>query len=232
MNYSQEVYQKISKYPVLEVIDAQRVYRRRFNNMSEQAFYQALSRMEKKGELARISKGIYCRPKEGRFQKIVSSDDQIVDYYLGKNHKSGVVIGYRLYNKYGITTQIAKNLQVYSNLIEEEKKNIRSVEVKRLNVKFDEQMVDMIELIEVCKNLKAIEDINRGKVIDFFETSIKKYDDESMNKVIRATRYKKSTIASLRNILNYFKIEHTLDQHLRGTSKYKTFKMEDLYEVA
>ena len=52
-------------------------------------------------------------------------------YYIGKENYTAVVVGYRLYNKYGITTQVSRTVNIYSNVLDEEKKVIKNVGIKK-----------------------------------------------------------------------------------------------------
>ena len=50
------------------------LYREKYANMmSEVAFAQIISRLCRSGEIERVSKGIYCRPKKTRFGTVLPS---------------------------------------------------------------------------------------------------------------------------------------------------------------
>lgn len=126
MSYSTMVKEKINKYSELEIIDTQKIYTSKLKNIPEQTYYKIISRMTKNGELERLTKGIYCKPGIGRYGRMVSSEKHILEHYLGANGRDGVIVGYRMYNKYKLTTQISKVIQVYSNVSEQEKKKLVS----------------------------------------------------------------------------------------------------------
>ena len=54
----------------------------------------------------------------------------------------------------------------------------------------------------------------------------------SFRKVISTISYKKSTIAFLQEILNFYGKENNLNMYLSNLSEYKYPKMEELYELA
>jgi hypothetical protein len=56
--------------------------------------------------------------------------------------------------------------------------------------------------------------------------------DETFRKVISTINYKKSTIAFLQEILNFYGKENNLNMYLSNLSEYKYPKMEELYETA
>ena len=54
----------------------------------------------------------------------------------------------------------------------------------------------------------------------------------AFEEIVSAKAYKKSTIAFLREILNYYKVKNNLNGHLSTLSEYKYPKMEELHEAA
>ena len=52
-----------------------------------------------------------------------------------------------------------------------------------------------------------------------------------MGKVLKIINYKKSTISSLENLLNYFGIKNNLNNYLSSLSKYNHIDMERIYEL-
>jgi hypothetical protein len=226
------VIESINKFPELKIIDTQQLYNQKFKGLSEQAFYKAISRMAKSGAIERLTKGIYYKPKKGRFGNIASSDQHILECYLSENMNNGVIVGYHMYNKYGLTTQVAKVIEIYSNLIYQEKRQIKNVEITRANLRFDTSTSKMIELLYFLENYNRIEELNRKSAISFIENAVEYYNRKTIERLIRSIGYKKSTLASLKNILDYFNISHKVGEYLSGTSRYKAIRMEELYEAA
>lgn len=230
MRYTESIENSIKAYPELKIIDAQAYYSNNFNDIPETTFYKTISRMTEKGVLQRISKGIYCKPKQGRFGVTLANEKDILDYYLGENQ--GVIIGYRLFNKYGITTQIAKNVEIYSRVINQNHKTIKNVKIHKLNLQLDHKTIKMIELLEFLQEYMNIEDLNRNNLKGYLEAVVfLNYDDKVIEKILNSMNYKKSTIASLRNVLDFYEITHSLNKYLKGTSKYKVINMEKLYDT-
>jgi hypothetical protein len=223
------VMENVRQYPELKLIDAQKVYKEKFEGIPETIFYKALSRLAKNGEIERITKGIYCKPKKGRFGITISNEKDILEYFLGKN--KGVVIGYRLFNKYKLTTQVSKNIELYSSVIIQKKRNIRNVAIKKANLRFNITTIRMVELLEILQEYKNIEDLNTNSFIKFIEETIKYYDEKIVVKIIKSIGYKKGTLASLRNILEFFNLENNIDKYLNGISKYNAINMGVLYET-
>ena len=232
MNYQLEVREKIESYPLRELIVANKFLIEKLPNIPANTYYKSIERMRKKGELEWLAKGVYCRPKVTKFGKISAGEENILNYYIGKENYTGVVIGYRLYNKYGITTQVSKSVKIYSNVLEEEKKVIKNVEIKKVNISINSKIKRAIEQLEILENYDEIEDIDKNSLIHLYITIAEEYSDKVFMTVLRNMKYKKRTIAYLEKILNTKKVENTLSQFLNKTSKYKVPLVEEFYESA
>lgn len=230
MNYTVIIINSVKDYPELKIIDTQKLYSEKFANIPEPTFYKVISRMTKKGELQRLTRGIYCKPKQGRFGKVLSNEKNILEYYLGERGNQGVVIGYQLFNKYGLTTQISKVIEVYSRIITQNNKTIKNVKARKVNLKLDTITIKMIELLEIVQEYMNIEDLNKRNLIKYLELTTKCYDEQVIDKILNSLNYKKSTIASLKNVLDYYGIKNNLAKYLSGISKYKALTLEELYD--
>ena len=225
-----EVENKIGEYPVRELIVANRFLKENLTYIPENAYYKSLERMVKKGELQKVAKGVYCKPKITRFGIILSGEEDILNYYVGKENIKGIVVGYRLYNKYGITTQISKTIEIYSSMLDEERKNIRNINIKKLKLSINSEITKAIEQLEILQHYNEIEDANENKFISFINNIVDSYSNEVFINVLSNMKYKKRTIAFLENILNHKNIRNTLSQFLNRTSKYRIPVMEAFYE--
>ena len=230
MSYSTIVKEKINTYSELEIIDAQKIYTSTLKNIPEQTYYKTISRMTRNGELERLAKGIYCKPKIGRFGRMVSSEKHILEHYLGAHGRNGVIVGYRMYYKYKLTTQLSKVIEIYSNVSKQEKKKVMNVEIKKANIRFDPSSIKMVELLDFLENIHNIEELNKTNALDFIEEAIEFYSDKTLEKLLKTIGYKKSTLASLKSVLDHYKVSHSVGKYLNELSNYKAINMEDFYE--
>ena len=111
-------------------------------------------------------------------------------------------------------------------------KTIRNVIVHQVPIEFSKEIQNMIKGLEVLQNFYEIQDLNYKAFIEFTETLAQNYIEELFIREELYKRYKKSTIAFLREILNYYHKENNLDLYLSALSDYKYPKMEELYEIA
>ena len=227
--YTSIVENAVEKYKVHELIIAGDLYLEIKNEVPETAFYKNLERMCKSKLLIHLTKGVYYKPKKSAFGEVPISTEQIVNYYI-ENYK-GLEVGYKLYNKKGLTTQIGKKVEVLSNNLKEDHKNIGDVSVKKVDIDLDKNTVSTIEMLEVLQNYGKIENINNREFYIYFGEYSKDYSDDIANKVLKKLKYKKSTIAFFRKCLNDFGVENSLNEYLSSVSTYKIPYMEKMDEV-
>ena len=225
------VRERILSYKENELIMASKLYRKELScKVSEEAFYKTIERMCKANELIKIAKGTYHLPKINKYGIVPPSEEEIVSSFTKNN--SGAVIGFSLYNKLGLTTQVSKSVLVISNALDSITKNIKNIEIKRVNIDFSKENINMIQGLNVLQNFDVIEDLNYCVFIKYIEQFALSYKDDIFEKVYGAIKYKKSTISFLYEILNYYEINNDLSNHLSKLSEYKHPKMEEIYEAA
>lgn len=211
-------------------IVARELYRTLPVDIPEQTFYKSLERLTKAGKAVHLAKGLYYRPRTGRFGEIPISDKEIVDYYIGEGQ--GVLVGYRLYNKKGITTQLSKYVEVYSKILSEDRKKIKNVSVKKISVELTDETIPVIETLDILNSYDKIENLDRNALLAYLKAFAEIYSDKAANHVISHMKYKKSTIAFLASVLDRLSVPHTLAQYLSPMSDYKIPRLEWMYETA
>ena len=229
-SYAKYIEATIEQEPENQLLEASALYQKSFGSVPEMSYYKALERMSKQGKLVHLTKGLYYRPKKSRFGLIPISENEIVSHYT-KNGK-GIVIGYRLYNQKGLTTQISKRIEVLSSALSEQKKNINNVCVMNSNIALTQETIPVIETMEILQNYKSIEDVSKSALAAYMKTFISGYSDAAAIFVLKNRKYKKSTIAFLESFLKFFGVENTLNQFLSALSTYTIPGMEEFYESA
>lgn len=212
-----------------EIIVASELYSKT-KNISELAFYKTLQRMTESGELVHITKGIYCKPKYTKYGHVPFTEENVFSYYLKNN--MGMKVGYYLYNSLGITTQVPNVYRIFSNRLIEEKKKIKNVEIVKVSLDLTTDVVGMIEAFEVLQNYEKIEDLNIASLAEYMKRVAENYKDETATYVLSKLKYKKSTIASMNSLLNYFGVKNELERYLSSLSQYRTIPVKEIYESA
>lgn len=196
------------------IVCANRLYRERFGKMSEQAFFKAVERLTKEGILTRHAKGMYSLKRD-------DDAEDVLNHFFGEDNSSGMYIGYRLYNKYGISSYLPKDIELYSNVIDKAGSNIGNLHVKRIDIELTYENTRVIEALEIMQNYDDIVELNKQKFARFAKQFAKGYDDGAAVYVISHVKYKKRTIAFMKKVLDMYKVPNTLGQFLSAASKYK-----------
>ena len=232
MRNSEIIKNELQKYSVNEIIFASKLYREKLynKNISEASFYKVLERMHNYKEIEKVSKGIYYFPKKTRYGIIPVSDDEIVSFFASNNE--GMLIGYSLYNKLNLTTQVSKTVEVFSSALEQQTKNISNVLLMFCNLVYTPEVSGMIHMMEVLQNFGEIQDLNYTQFIKLCEQFSESYSDEVFAQVCQQIRYQKKTISFLRNILMHYQVPNNLERYLSSLSEYKHPTMEEIYEAA
>ncbi len=231
MNSVTLIQNALKQYKANELIFASKLYRSVLGNqVSEAAYYKTLERLCKSGKLVKIAKGTYHLPKVTKYGVVPPSEKEIVNAFT--ENEMGTTIGYTLYNSLGLTTQISKNIDVLSSELDGLTKSIRNITIHRVQITYNDPVKSMIHCLEVLNNYSKIEDINYLSFIKFTKTIAESYNEEVFETVYNAMNYKKSTIAFLQEILNYYNRENNLRNYLSSLSEYKYPKMEKIYEAA
>lgn len=217
----------IFRQPENKILTAKQVYKQLPEHFSEQAFYQTLTRLTQKGMLCHLTKGLYYRPRCSRFGVVPLGEQAIVEHYTADGQ--GIVVGYRLYYQLGLTTQISKNVDILSNVLQENKKTVSNVKVSRLDLNFDATICNAIATLEILQNYRNIEDINHRQMAEYMRKFALNYSEDAIRTVLGHRKYKKATIAFLAAFLGYWNTKHTLQQYLSRLSAYAVPQMEEFY---
>lgn len=231
MKQNQIVEAAIQNFQPNELIFASKLFSEKLEGkVSEASYYKTLERMCKAGKLVKAAKGTYYLPKISRFGAVPLSEKEIISAFTKEG--SGTVVGYSLYNRLGITTQIAKATEVLSSALDSQTKTIRNIVVHYLPLQFTETVEQMVQALNVLQNLEQLQDINYHALISYTKSIADNYEQSAFEEVIAKQKYQKATIAFLQNILNYYGKENRLNKYLSTLSTYKYPRMEELYAAA
>lgn len=231
MTSTQMISKTLNQIPENELIFASKLYAAQLSGeVTESAYYKTLERLCKSGELCKIAKGTYYRPKKSKYGIVPPSQKEIVSAFTEPD--KGAVVGYSLYNNLKLTTQVSKTVEVFSSQIEQQTKSISNVFLQFCNLVFTSEVKSMIQMLDVLQNFNEIQDLNYGQFLTFCEQFSAGYNEAVFELVCQQMRYSKRTISFLRNILNYHGVINGLQRHLSSLSEYKHPTMEEIYETA
>lgn len=224
--YADRVRNTIDRIPENEIFQASTLWKGELTSVPEKTYYKSLERLTKYGELMHLTKGLYYRPKKEEDQIIPITDEEIVDYYT--KDLSGIVIGDQLYVKSGIAEFGDFTIEVLSSRTTDRQKHVGNVKVQKAEIVLNEDTIPVVEVMEVLQNYQKLAHPNRGRFLSFIRNFAESYDEEATQYVLANRKYKKSTIAFLQSLLNWYGVENGLDKHLSTLSDYKIPKIEDL----
>ena len=86
------------------------------DTQNQSAVVKALNRMVKSGEISKLAKGRFYKPRKTQFGELKPSAYQIAKDYIERDGKLiGYITGYSAYNALGLTTQISSYIQIGTN---------------------------------------------------------------------------------------------------------------------
>lgn len=207
MSY-QKTIEETLKNLKLDIFEADIIYNKFFNKIPEITYYKSLDRMHKKGLIFRITKGLYS------FHEL--NDDELINYFT--KNKNGLVVGSDLFNKVGKSLNSKK---IYSKVINTSSKRINDIKLYKYDLTFNKDVIKTIEILEIIENYQKINDINKDNLSQMILEFINIYNDKCTKYVLENIKYKKNTIASLKEILDYYNIDNNLSIYLKTISKYR-----------
>ena len=78
-------------------------------------------------------------------------------------------IGYYLYNKYNLTTQISKHIEILSNRLQQDQATVGNANISKVDIAYIPERIKIVEALEILQHYQYIE--------DFDEASLRTYLD-------------------------------------------------------
>ena len=205
------------------IFNAHEVYAEQFfgSQISATNFYKILERHLKRGAIQRRVKGYYYRPRKTAFGLITLNEEKIIEWMLSKF--KGIEIGYGLYNSKKITTQRALKRKFLISNMRFESSTIGENTFNRINLKLNQKIGSLIEVLDILENIDFLEDVNKHHLDTLFKENLKDYTDQTLEVVMKALPVKKFVLARLAQVLDQLNIINSIkDKHLSPLSKYRT----------
>lgn len=192
---------------------------------NEMALAKLLSRLAASGEIVRISKGKYYKPKKTVFGVMKPAYEELVKDLLVKGGELvGYISGTVAFSSMGLTTQISSNILIGSN------KYRRPIERGGYKISFLLQSnhitVDNVELLQILDAIKMIREIPGTSTTDACKmliTLIRNLNEERSSELERLSlKYTSYVRAIVGAILEFLGRPTTLVRRsINGVSTYK-----------
>jgi hypothetical protein len=148
---------------------------------------KALERLVKKGEIKKVSKGVFYKPEMSIFGAMPPNYDSILKNYLYKNNKRvGYVTGDVLYNALHLSTQMAFRTKIATN------RSLKKIEISWLKtyavkayVEVTEENYQLLGILDVLKDIKKIADTSTKDAIRILVPQIRVLAKEEIENLIQ-----------------------------------------------
>ena len=225
MNITKEIRKRISNFADDYVFTASDFD---FGIDNQAAVVKALNRMAKSGEITKLSKGKFYKPRKTQFGELRPSAYQIAKDYIEKDGKLiGYITGYSAYNALGLTTQISSYIQIGTNQYR------RSVKREKYIISFIKQPnpitkknVDILRILDAIRFIREIPATTPDEACLRLKEIIRNLDDEQREVLLRCllkyTSYVRALCgAMLEDIGCDSNLLVTIKNSLNGVTEYK-----------
>lgn len=172
-----------------------------FADIPYKTLLKIFNRLEYDGIVHTVSKGLYSIGNK------VVNNKLILSRYT-KNGK-GMVAGYTLFNSIGLTATQEDRTVVFTNAIANKQKTIGNILLKRVDLEFTDEIIDLISLLEIIDvgfSMKGADYLSYKRTVELLALS---YSDDNFRKVINAIQYKYSTVLKLSELLARLDIQNS-----------------------
>lgn len=201
--------------------DSRTLYEKYYKDIiSEVNYFKMISRFIESNFLKSFSKGVFYLPKVGKNGMIPLSPIAIKSLVISSN-EYGCGIGDILYHQLKLTYQKPKTYRYYTNNLTEHKKTYGIATFHRLDVHFDGLTTLHIQFMDILCNFDKIIDINKDKFLTIAQSFCNQFNQDVFLLLHKLIGYQKKDIAFLSQVLDYFRVEHTLSTLLSNKSSHK-----------
>ena len=148
---------------------------------------KAIERLQKEGLIKKVSKGVFYKPEQTVFGELKPDYSELLRPYLFENGKRvAYETGPSLYNRLGITTQMAFRIKIASR---GKRININRGILKADAVKSYAEVTnsnyETLGLLDAFKDIKRIPDCSVAQAVRRLSAIIKAFDDKQTESLIK-----------------------------------------------
>jgi hypothetical protein len=194
---------------------------------NKEAVIKSLNRMAQAGGINKLAKGKFYKPEQTPFGELLPDEGQLVKDLLEKDGKIvGYLTGYPIYNRYLLSTQVAKIIQIGRNDVRPaiKRRNFKIVFIRQKNT-ITRDNIAMLQLLDAIKYIKKIPDAPVVHSCKRFVAIISELSLDHVNSLVKlALKYPPATRALLGAFLDQAEIAidtSVLYKSLNPISNYK-----------
>jgi hypothetical protein len=190
---------------------------------------KALERLQKKGEIKKVSKGLFYKPEISVFGILPPDYNSILQNYMYEgNKRTGYVTGYELYNQLGLTTQMAFATKIATNR-NRIKINVGWLRISSVKayVEVTDENYSLLGILDALKDIKLIPDSSVSNALKILMFKIKRFPKKEIEDLMQyALQYPPRVRALLGAVIeNIFKNEFDLSSLTKSLNPLTTFKL-------
>ena len=186
MSISKEIRKKIVVFPDDYVFTASDF---EMESQNQSAVVKALNRMAATGEISKLSKGKFYKPRKTQFGELKPSAYQIAKDYIERDGKLiGYITGYSAYNALGLTTQISSYIQIGTN------KSRRAVKRDKYTISFIMQQntitkknIEILRILDAIRFIREIPATTPNEACIRLKEIIKDLNDEQKEMLVKCS---------------------------------------------
>lgn len=199
MNYTKQVREYCEKH-ANALIDISIIRNSVFADIPYKTLLKIFNRLEDDNVVHTVSKGIYSTGTK------ITNEKDVLNAYTKKG--KGMVVGYTLFNSIELTTYQDNKVEIYTNAIVNKQKTIGNFLLKKVDLEFTDEKIDLISLLEILDSgfsIKGADYLSYKRTVELLALT---YSDDNFRKIIIAIQYKCSTILKLSELLARLGIEN------------------------
>lgn len=148
---------------------------------------KVLERLQKEGLIKKVSKGVFYKPKQTVFGELKPDYSELLRPYLFENNKRvAYETGTSLYNRLGLTTQMAFRIKIASRgkRININRENLKADAVKSY-AEITDNNYETLGLLDAFKDIKRIPDCSVAQAIRRLSAIVKALNDKQTASLIK-----------------------------------------------
>lgn len=189
---------------------------------------KALERLQAKGFIKKISKGVFYKPEQTVFGELKPDYSEQLRPYLFENGKRiAYETGFSLYNRMGLTTQMAFRIKIASRS--------KRISIKRGTLKADavksyaevtEANYELLGFLDAIKDIKRIPDSSVSRTVKILSGKIKQLNEKQLTELTKyALLYPPRVRALVGAMLENLQIKVNLDKLKESLNPLTTIKL-------
>ncbi len=190
------------------------------------AVVKAMSRLLKAGEIKRLSKGLFYKPKQGILGELKPSDSELLKTILYKGGQlRGYITGTALYNQLGLTAQLPHTITVAIEGGRQEK-DFGTLKIKLIKSRAPVKAADvmLLQYLDVLRGINDIPDADTNESLKRMAEKLSMLDDGQLKRLqwLAIKYYTAATRAVLGLILEFNgqRVTPSLKASLNPLSRY------------